>query len=127
MPGWVGNGTYYSNDSIYYHVEFMKCTRDVYNITLDYMGIWNERPWGNPTWVKEFRAAMDAAGFSKTQIVIPDGRMKTFEETPRVLKIPLGLVHVFQVKAPIYSIRVSTLLISLKNSLIPLTILSVRA
>ena len=83
MPGWVGNGTYYSNDSIYYHVEFMKCARDVYNITLDYMGIWNEKPWGNPTWVKEFRVAMDAAGFSKTQIVIPDGKLKLKEEHVR--------------------------------------------
>ena len=39
MPGWVGNGTYYSTEGIQYHIAFMKCVRDVYNITLDYMGM----------------------------------------------------------------------------------------
>lgn len=36
-------------------------------------GIWNERPWGTPTYVKALRASLDAAGFHSTQIVGSDG------------------------------------------------------
>eukprot|EP00047_Mylnosiga_fluctuans_P024630 m.165727 g.165727 ORF g.165727 m.165727 type:complete len:861 (+) comp9895_c0_seq4:1721-4303(+) len=73
VPGWVGNGSYFSDDNIAYQVDFVKGARDVYNITIDYIGIWNERPWGNPTYVKDLRSALDAAGFSSTTIVGADG------------------------------------------------------
>ena len=38
VPGWVGNGTYYSSQDIDYHIDFMNCARDVYGVTMDYMG-----------------------------------------------------------------------------------------
>ena len=30
---------------------------------IDYMETFNEAKWGNPTWIKEFKAAMVAAGY----------------------------------------------------------------
>ena len=39
----------------------------------DYIGIWNERPWGTPDYVKRLRAALDEAGFTSTTIVGSDG------------------------------------------------------
>ena len=46
VPGWVGNGSYFSSDNIKYQTAFVKGARDEYNISVDYLGIWNERPWG---------------------------------------------------------------------------------
>lgn len=34
---------------------------------------WNERPVGPTSWAKEFKSAMEAAGFTNTKIVVPDG------------------------------------------------------
>ena len=66
-PGWINNGSdwdvhapydrpscpstiahcgYFSDDNIRYQVAWVRGARDTYNITLDYLGIWNERPWG---------------------------------------------------------------------------------
>eukprot|EP01079_Euglenida_sp_SAG-EU17-18_P011556 gene11556-2101_t len=36
-------------------------------------GNWNERSWGTPAWTKQFRGAMDSAGFQDTQLIVPDG------------------------------------------------------
>jgi galactosylceramidase len=41
---------------------------------VDYLGIWNERPWGSVTYTKQLREAVVAAGF-KTQLVLGDGGM----------------------------------------------------
>ena len=40
---------------------------------VDYVGIWNERTWGNADWVVQLRAALDASGFGATKIILPDG------------------------------------------------------
>ncbi len=74
MPYWIGNQTgYYCQDNIDYHVAWLNCaaSHDIGNI--DYIGNWNERSWGTANWTIEFRAAMDAAGFHNTKIVVPDG------------------------------------------------------
>ena len=47
VPGWVGNGTrgqggYYSQANIDYHVRWVQGLKRVHNVSLDYMGIWNE-------------------------------------------------------------------------------------
>ena len=73
-PYWVGNQTgYYSQDDIDYHVKWLNCTKQYAIGSIDYMGNWNERPWGTPTWTKQFKAAMEDAGFGETKIIIPDG------------------------------------------------------
>jgi len=56
-----------------YHIKWLECTKEWDIGNIDYIGNWNERPWGPPDWTKEYRAAMDSAGFKDTQIIIPDG------------------------------------------------------
>ena len=42
-------------------------------LAIDYLGSWNERFWGGAEYIKSLRAALDAEGFSATQIIITDG------------------------------------------------------
>ena len=91
-PGWINNGTdwdvtaarpscpdgksdrcaFFSADMIQYQVNFVKGAAH-HNLTVDYLGIWNERPWGTASYVKSLRAALDESGFTATQIVGSDG------------------------------------------------------
>ncbi|OLQ02865.1 Glyceraldehyde-3-phosphate dehydrogenase, chloroplastic [Symbiodinium microadriaticum] len=43
VPGWIGNGTFFSKDNIVYHVSWLKCIKETLDIEIDYVGIWNER------------------------------------------------------------------------------------
>jgi galactosylceramidase len=75
-PGWINNQTgYYGPDQITYQVNWLKCARDSHGIDVDYLGLWNERPWGTPDYVKLLRKTMDAEGLSKTKLVLGDGGM----------------------------------------------------
>jgi galactosylceramidase len=56
-----------------YQTNWVIGAHSAYNITVDYIGIWNERPWGTPAYVKALRASLDAAGFTATQIVLSPG------------------------------------------------------
>eukprot|EP00913_Durusdinium_trenchii_P018943 g17801.t1 len=68
VPGWIGNGTFFSEelgsqgsyrtvpcilfvdtlqDNIFYHVSWLTCIKERYNIDIDYIGLWNEMPWGD--------------------------------------------------------------------------------
>ena len=58
---------------VQYQVNFVKGAAAHHNLSIDYLGIWNERPWGTTTYVKSLRAALDGAGFTGTQIVGSDG------------------------------------------------------
>lgn len=58
--------------AVEYVVSWVTGAASVYNLTIDTLGIWNERPY-NATYVKSLRAALDAAGFSETAIVCDDG------------------------------------------------------
>lgn len=71
-PFWVGNGSYYSQDGIDYHLGYLQAARSELGVTFDYAGIWNESPWER-AYIKNLRSALDAAGFNRTQIVMPDG------------------------------------------------------
>ena len=76
VPEWVGNDTYYSNDNIDYHLSWLRCARNAHPSIaggIDYIGVWNERSWGDPDWIVRFRDAMDNEGFNATRIIIPDG------------------------------------------------------
>ena len=72
-PGWVGNGSYFTEDNIAYQTAFVKGAKSQYNVSIDYIGIWNERPWGNADYVIKLRESLDAAGFVATEIVGSDG------------------------------------------------------
>ena len=66
---------YYGPDQITYQVNWLKCARDMHGIEVDWLGLWNERPWGTTDYVKSLRRAMDAAGLTHTQLALVDGRM----------------------------------------------------
>lgn len=73
VPHWIGNGTYFSADNQQYQTQFLQCVRQTQGFDIDYIGIWNERSWGSVDYVVGLRNTLDAAGFTNTQIVIPDG------------------------------------------------------
>ena len=56
---------FFSQDNIEYQTNWVLGAKQAYNITVDYLGIWNERPWGTPAYVKALRASLDAAGFHR--------------------------------------------------------------
>ncbi|CAE7296581.1 galc [Symbiodinium pilosum] len=71
VPGWIGNGTFFSEDNIFYHVSWLKCIKETLKIEIDYLGIWNERDWGAVWYVYELAAAIKAANLT-TQLVMLD-------------------------------------------------------
>ena len=72
IPWWPGNGSYFTPDTISYHVAWLKCIRDVADTNINYLGVWNERSWGGVDYILSLRSALDAAGFGNTGIVIGD-------------------------------------------------------
>ena len=77
IPRWVGDGSFFSADNIAYQVSALKCIHTGLNVTVDYIGIWNEMAWGTPDYVKALRVALDAAGLRETGIVLPDYEIST--------------------------------------------------
>lgn len=72
-PGWINNGTFFGPEMWLYQTQWVACIEAELGFKVDYLGVWNERYWGGIDYVVGLRAALDAAGFSSTQIVIPDG------------------------------------------------------
>jgi len=57
VPHWIGNGSYFTPDNWQYQTAFATCARDTHGIELDYIGIWNERSWGDQECVGELAHA----------------------------------------------------------------------
>jgi galactosylceramidase len=70
-PGWIGNGNFFTQDNIEYHINWLKGAKSVYNLDVDYIGVWNERSY-NADWIINLRKGLDAAGFPNTKIVAAD-------------------------------------------------------
>jgi galactosylceramidase len=66
-PGWVGNGNFWSQDMCDYYVKWIQGMKSVYGLNLDAIGCRNEKGV-NENWVKQFRAALDAAGLENVKI-----------------------------------------------------------
>ncbi|MGW2547097.1 RICIN domain-containing protein, partial [Kitasatospora sp. NPDC001574] len=69
-PGWIGNGNFWSQDMIDYLMRWMGCARQ-HNLTVDYLGGWNEREF-DASWYKKLRAALDTNGYTATKVVGAD-------------------------------------------------------
>eukprot|EP00026_Physarum_polycephalum_P004557 Phypoly_transcript_04579.p1 GENE.Phypoly_transcript_04579~~Phypoly_transcript_04579.p1 ORF type:complete len:674 (+),score=86.00 Phypoly_transcript_04579:71-2092(+) len=69
VPGWIG--TYYSQANIDYHLKWINGAKTYHNITVDYIGIWNERMY-NATWIKLLRAQLNNASLEHVQIIAAD-------------------------------------------------------
>jgi hypothetical protein len=81
VPGWVGNGStstgpigesFCTDENIAYQTEWVSCMRSSYQLSIDYLGVWNEMSWCGEAYVLALRAALDAAGHTATSIVLPD-------------------------------------------------------
>lgn len=55
VPGWVGNGSFFSDDNIHYQLQFVLGARTRYRLHIDYLGLWNERSWGSAAYVRKVR------------------------------------------------------------------------
>ena len=78
FPGWLdpsgGNNPYASIRATAAYVgEWVRAARSVHNLTIDWVGCWNERPY-NASYLRALRADLDASPLSRgTRIVAPDG------------------------------------------------------
>lgn len=61
----------YPEQTAAFMVSWVRGARDAHNLTIDFVGSWNERPF-DVGYLKILRAALDAAGFRGTGIVAPD-------------------------------------------------------
>ncbi|XP_071090485.1 galactocerebrosidase-like isoform X1 [Haliotis cracherodii] len=75
FPGWVGGSTgniYDDPDrTSMYVVKWINGAKVHYNLTVDYVGIWNERMY-NTTYIKTLRKNLDANGLQSTKIIAAD-------------------------------------------------------
>ncbi|XP_050401141.1 galactocerebrosidase-like [Patella vulgata] len=75
FPGWLrdDNDLPWKNipTTADYIVKWINGAKVHYNLTIDYIGIWNESPY-NITYIKTLRKSLDKAGFGNTLIVAPD-------------------------------------------------------
>ena len=57
-----------------YITAWATCARDSHGLNISFMGLWNESPWV-PEYILALRAALDAAGHTKTRIIAADGNI----------------------------------------------------
>ncbi len=69
-PGWIGNGNFWSTDSIDYLLAWLDCA-GTHGLTINYLGGWNEKGY-NVAWYKNLRAALNSHGYSGVKIVASD-------------------------------------------------------
>lgn len=69
-PYWIGNGKFYSQDNIDYIVDFIKGAKKVYDLDIDYAGIWNETPF-DVEYIKSLSQTIRESGLN-TKIVAAD-------------------------------------------------------
>jgi hypothetical protein len=80
VPAWISRGqfanssalSYFSQDNVEYQTAWVKCIKETTGITIDYLGIWNERSYGPVEYAITLRKNLDNAGFQTTKIVLPD-------------------------------------------------------
>lgn len=72
VPGWIGNGSFYEgDDNINYHIKWIEGAKSAHNLTIDYLGIWNERNY-DAGWIIRLRKALDSSGHEHVTIVAAD-------------------------------------------------------
>ncbi|CAG5125620.1 unnamed protein product [Candidula unifasciata] len=75
FPGWIGQGTRspYANPGVLadYIVRWINGARVHYNLTIDYIGIWNEKQY-DITYIKSLRSVLDQRGFQDVLIIAAD-------------------------------------------------------
>ncbi|XP_055955297.1 galactocerebrosidase [Patella vulgata] len=76
FPGWVGGGTLspytYPEVTSTYVCEWILGAKRIHNLTIDYVGIWNERDY-NVTYILTLRKTLDSFGLQHVEIEAADG------------------------------------------------------
>uniref|UniRef100_H2YEX4 Galactocerebrosidase n=1 Tax=Ciona savignyi TaxID=51511 RepID=H2YEX4_CIOSA len=76
FPGWIGQGTVwpYQNRDITakYVTNWVLGAKAHHNLVIDYVGIWNERPF-DVEYIKILRNTLNSAGLNHVQIIADDG------------------------------------------------------
>lgn len=72
VPGWIGDGIFYSQDNADYMVAYLKGFKKYHGIDFDYIGVWNEHEY-DTEWIKLFRQTLNRQGLEKVRIVAADG------------------------------------------------------
>ena len=92
-PAWVRDrrGGLWSRADVGYVVDWLRCARQN-GLTVSYVGGWNEHYQGTPAqqaWFVNLRTALDAAGFTGTQIVAADDTPQAAQRRGRMGYAPL--------------------------------------
>jgi hypothetical protein len=69
-PGWIGNGSFWSQDMINYLLKWLQCAQ-TNGLSIDYLGGWNERGSDN-SWFEKLHAALQSNGFASVKVVGTD-------------------------------------------------------
>ena len=76
FPGWVAEGGNFglTNSTVHYVVKWLTGARTHYNLTIDYVGIWNEKQLGvrSRQYMLDLHAALRAANLSTIIIAVDD-------------------------------------------------------
>jgi hypothetical protein len=59
-PGWIGGGNFYSDDMANYVADFIQGAKKQWGLDIAYTGIWNEKHFTSPEYVKTLRRVLDA-------------------------------------------------------------------
>ncbi len=70
-PGWIGNGQIFSQDNADYVAAFVKGAKTYQNLTIDYVGIANERMY-EKEYIKVLRKTLDQNGLQAVKIDAAD-------------------------------------------------------
>ncbi|MFJ1705890.1 ricin-type beta-trefoil lectin domain protein [Kitasatospora sp. NPDC088346] len=68
-PGWIGGGTFWSQDTIDYLMAWMGCAAQ-HHLTVDYLGGWNERGY-DKAWYEKLKSTLVSRGYT-TRVVAAD-------------------------------------------------------
>ncbi|GLY40478.1 galactosylceramidase [Amycolatopsis sp. NBRC 101858] len=70
-PGWIGNGTFFSDDLTGYYLSWLGCARQ-HGLTIDYLTtVQNEKQW-SADWTVTIRNALNANGYSAVKLISGD-------------------------------------------------------
>ncbi|MGW4968169.1 ricin-type beta-trefoil lectin domain protein [Nonomuraea sp. NPDC004186] len=70
-PGWIGNGTFLSQDMIDYYLSWLSCAKQ-HNLTIDYLTpVQNERKW-DVNFSINVRNALNANGYGNVKLIMGD-------------------------------------------------------
>ncbi len=72
-PGWVNpkKNDVWTQDNIAFILNWVRHARSDHNLSIDYLGGWNERGH-NADWYKQFREALNKSGFGHIKVVADD-------------------------------------------------------